>query len=178
LANQLKQVDDDDLDRNVIDLSARPSAYGDWQSCTVEWLCHPQFFSPSACPIMKVGANGVYDSSEECMDTVLRLWIAMTFADGHSALASHCRSKGPNGACQKGIWPIHKKASQASAGLHCRTKNCDGHVRFACRFRNHDTLCASCASKSVEHHLEVPRPQSSTHVYDCTVSRLDPDGCI
>jgi hypothetical protein len=43
--------------------------------------------------------GGVYSSPEEYFDTVLRLWVGMTFCDGNSAINPKCRYKNGDKDC-------------------------------------------------------------------------------
>lgn len=153
----------------------QPLAPEDWKNANIKWLCNPSFFSPTCCPKMRVGASGVYDSADNYMETVYRLWVAMTFADGHSALAPHCRSRGQSGGgCNNALWPITGSVGQA----RCRSRGCSKPVEFACRIKSHDALCSDCATRSVAQHLKGPGQSASTHVYDCKVKYVDPDGIL
>jgi hypothetical protein len=161
-----------------VDAQDAAITYDDWQSPTIRWLSDPQIFSPSSCPKMKVGKAGVYDSAEEYMDVVHRLWVAMTFFDGHAAIAPHCRSRGNNGACGNALWPVADSQSQHTATLKCRSKGCSRQVEFCCRIRSHDALCDACASRCITNHLGGPTPNASTHVYDARVKHVNPDGIV
>lgn len=149
-------------------------SYNDWQAPKMDWICNPDFFSPSRCPKM-IGQNGLYESPEDYMNCVLRLWIAMTFSEGHAALAPHCRSRGQSIACGNALWPV-SDSSQNVSGLRCRTRGCKHSVEFCCRIKNHDSLCGICAAKSVQEHMGGPGQKASTHVYDCKVKYVDSDG--
>jgi hypothetical protein len=154
-----------------------PASYKDWQSANIGWLRNPKFFSPACCPVMKVGAAGVYESADEYMDTVLRLWVAMTFSDGFSVLAPHCRSRGPSGGCQNTLWPV--AAGNVHLGnLRCRGRSCPNPVAFACRIKSHDALCNQCASRSIGNNLGGPGPNAATHMYDGKVESVSPDGVL
>jgi hypothetical protein len=133
--------------------SSKNLTFADWRSANVQWLCNSKFFAPSCCPPMLVGKQGVYESADHYMDTVHRLWVAMTFADGHAAMAPHCRSRGASGVgCNNALWPI----SGHLAGARCRTHGCSNEVAFACRIPKHDAFCGECATRSVARHLEKP----------------------
>jgi len=151
--------------------------FSDWKSADIKWLCNPTFFAPSCCPKMQVGERGVYESSAHYLDTLHHLWVAMTFSDGHAALAPHCRSRGQNGSCNNALWPIGS-SDHAIKHFKCRSSGCSRLVEFACRIPSHDALCGECAGRSVSRHLEGPGSSASTHVYDCKVKSVDPDGTI
>ena len=150
--------------------------FADWKTADVKWLCNATFFAPTCCPKMQVGEKGVYDSSGHYLDTLHHLWVAMTFADGHAALAPHCRSRGQKGSCNNALWPISKNSSHAVNNLKCRTRGCTRPVKLSCRMVSHDALCGECAVQSITHHLQGPGPNASTHLYDCKVKHVDPDG--
>ena len=162
----------------IDDQMSDPSSYKDWQTPTIQWLSNPAFFSPMNLPVMKVPgttSGGVYDSVDDYMDTVHRLWVAMTFADGFATLAPTCRSKGaPGMSCQNALWPV----ANESGNLRCRTRNCGGVVKFSCRVKNHDAVCGECASLEFDRNRGCPGPQASTHIYDGCVSHVDADGLM
>ena len=158
--------------------SSQADTFADWKQADIKWLSNPRFFAPSCCPKMQVGEMGVYDSSDHYLDTVRRLWVAMTFADGHAALAPNCCSRGQNGSCNNALWPIASHSDQATRGLKCRNGGCSRPVEFACRIVTHDALCGECAARSISRHLQGPGSSASTHLYDCKVKHVDPDGII
>jgi hypothetical protein len=170
---QLAEIADEEMK------TEEPTCYVDWKFANVKWLCNPRFFAPSGCPKMKVGPHGVYDSKEDYMDCVHRLWVAMTFVDGHAAFAPQCRSRGQSGnGCNNALWPIPSSGTPGRHNLRCRTKNCTNCVECVCRIPNHDGLCGKCASRSISRHLEGPGPSASTHIYDCKVSNISQDGVM
>lgn len=118
--------------------------------------------------------SGVYESVDEYLDTLIRLWIAMTFVDGHAALAPPCRARGQSGPCGNALWTV----SASSSGLRCRTQHCSGSVEFSCRIKSHDSLCSECAMQSFTNHRGGPGPNASTNVYDCDVARIPSDGVV
>jgi hypothetical protein len=149
--------------------------YSDWRRADVRWVSNPTFFTPSRCPKMLVGKSGVYDSPDHYIDTVLRLWVAMTFADGYAALAPHCRAHGTgSGACGNALWPV----SSTTPTMRCRSRGCSGPVEYSCRIKGHDSLCTECAATSVRQHCEGPGQTASTHVYDADVDRCNEDGIV
>jgi Zinc finger C-x8-C-x5-C-x3-H type (and similar) len=158
---------------------ANPVSFADWKTANVKWLCNSSYFAPSSCPQMKVGPMGVYDSPEDYLETMHRLWVAMTFFDGHGALAPHCRSRGQSGfGCGSPLWPIGKNSEQITSRLRCRSNGCENPVEFACRMKSHDVLCGSCASRSITQHMKGPGTTASTHIYDCKVSNTNSDGVM
>lgn len=192
LSNELLEIVDDldvaswkiKLKERVVvnvatDAPESASTYADWKNADIGWLANPEYFSPSSCPKMKVGSVGVYDSSEEYLETTHRLWVAMTFAEGHGALAPHCSARSNSGyGCGNSLWCIPENANTSS--LRCRTKNCREPVEFACRIANHDALCGNCAMRSVDRHKKGPEAgkNASTHIYDCRVKRVGEEGIL
>lgn len=163
---------DEELDETVPNEDLK---FADWKQADVQWLCNPNFFAPSRCPKMLVGDYGVYHSTEEYMDTVLQLWVAMTFADGHAAFAPHCRAHGNNGtACGNALWPV----SSIAPNMRCRTRGCPYPVEYSCRINSHDSLCLECSAESVRRHCQGPGKEASTHVYDCEIHRYNEEGIV
>ena len=119
--------------------------------------------------------KGIYDLSDDYMNCMLRLWLAMTFYDGHAAVAPHCRSCGQTGSCGNALWPVSDSNHHASS-LRCCTRGCTHLVDFCCRIKSHDNLCGLCASRSISDHLGGPGPKASTYIYDCQVKHVDSEG--
>ena len=156
---------------------SKQSIYSDWKAASIKWLGEPSFFAPACCPKMKVGPSGVYENSEDYMQTVHRLWVAMTFFDGFAAIAPRCRSRGHNGTCSNALRPVASN-SKGAAALRCRKSGCKQAVVFSCRFPSHDALCDSCAKSSISDHLGPPGSRASTHIYDAKVQSVSSDGVV
>ena len=170
-----------EVNENFSSKSTAPSValtFADWKTADIKWLCNSAFFAPTCCPKMQVGEKGAYESSDHYLDTIHHLWVAMTFADGHAALAPHCRSRGQKGSCNNALWPISRHSAHSINNLKCRTRGCTRPVELSCRMVSHDALCGECAIRSIAHHLQGPGPNASTHMYDCRVQRIDPDGIV
>lgn len=151
--------------------------YDLWRKGTIAWLSTAEFFAPSHLPVMKVpggSSNGVYGSKEEYINTVYRLWVGMTFADGHSSLSARCHSRCNKGSCQLTLWPISE--SHAVSTMRCKTFNCNEPVEFACRMKKHDSMCRKCINNAQVLIRGEPGPKASTHIYDGDVATYDADG--
>ena len=73
-----------------------------WQNANVEWLVDPKKFQPFFLPKMKIPGNesqGVYNSTKDYFDTIIPLWIGMTFELGNAAVNPKCRSKMNDNEC-------------------------------------------------------------------------------
>eukprot|EP00121_Abeoforma_whisleri_P005919 Awhi_evm1s5370 len=92
---------------------------------------------------------GIYKSPESYIDTLYRLWLAVTFNDGHNALTPKCSAitnSSRNTPCGSTL-----KSRQNFKGKQCRNRNCSGmqpdHI-FSCDDeKHHFHLCPSCFSK-------------------------------
>lgn len=167
------------MTNNDEDTDEEPHSNDDWRNANVQWLCNPTFFAPSCCPKMKVGCHGLYDSEDEYLETIIKLWVAMTFVDGHAAFAPHCRSRNQSGiGCNNALWPIASIGTTVPQGLKCRTKRCSNPVEYSCRIKNHDALCAECADCCITDHCKGPGQNASTHIYDCQVGYASQDGVL
>jgi hypothetical protein len=164
------------VSESVVEALPEP-VYGDWQSATIKWLSNPKFFSPACCPVMKVGSAGVYDSADDYMERVHRLWIAMTFSDGFASIAPKCCSRGQSGSCNNALWPIADERQNAQ-NLNCRRCGKNNPATFACRISSHDALCDGCVSRSINHHLGPKGQRAATHIYDATVKSVSADGIL
>lgn len=151
-----------------------------WKNPTVGWLADWNHFQPQKLPKMKVPGgrgDGVYESPEEYFDSMLKLWVGMTFVDGNNALLPHCTAKGANDkVCDQPLWPIVTSSVDHSG---CKSHSCSRHVEFVCANRNHDRgLCRRCASRRQEVLRGPPSSHASTHIYDATVTSVRFDGSI
>lgn len=71
-------------------LSSEIPPHKQWTTATlVGWLFREDLFCPNGLPKMNVpsatmpSTGGVYQSKDEYLDTVEKLWVAMTSCDGH-----------------------------------------------------------------------------------------------
>ncbi|KAI8855087.1 hypothetical protein BC829DRAFT_412745 [Chytridium lagenaria] len=157
-----------------------------WRTATVEWLSMLDVFQPFFLPAMKVPGgkgNGVYNSKEEYFETVIRLWVAMTFGEGNNLLNPSCNYKtsgaGSSGAkdCGRAMLPL--KEPTISGSLACRSRGCMELVSLACSNKLHDRgLCGVCADKTKRALRGPPGDHASTHIYDGTILKIGYDGKI
>ncbi|TYZ68458.1 hypothetical protein PybrP1_004317 [[Pythium] brassicae (nom. inval.)] len=152
----------------------------DWKTPTVGWLADWKHFQALQLPKLKVpgkAGDGVYDSPEEYFESVIKLWIGMTFVDGNNALLPHCSVRGANDkVCDQPLWPIR---TSGKVGVSCKSHNCGRHVEFVCANRFHDRgYCGRCAGVRQEQLRGPPSSNASTHIYDCAVTSVRFDGSI
>ncbi|KAI8995867.1 P-loop containing nucleoside triphosphate hydrolase protein [Gaertneriomyces semiglobifer] len=147
----------------------------DWRNATVAWLTNLDYFQPNKLPVMKTpdtNYKGVYDSAEEYFDTVIKLFIGMTFSDGNNALNAQCRYRKDNKECGHVLWPV--RGGHAGSGLTCRIQNCGREAVFVCPNRFHSQgLCSGCAKKA-----QAALRAACTHVYDGRVTRVSYDASV
>ncbi|KAJ3187506.1 hypothetical protein HDU85_006800 [Gaertneriomyces sp. JEL0708] len=147
----------------------------DWRNATVAWLANLDYFQPNRLPVMKTpdtNSKGVYDSTEEYFDTVIKLFIGMTFSDGNNALNAQCRYRKDDKECGHVLWPV--KSGQAGSGLTCRMHNCGREAVFVCPNKFHNQgLCSGCATK-----VQAGLRAACTHVYDGTVTGVSYDASV
>lgn len=149
-----------------------------WRQPTVGWLSNIYDFQPCALPKMSVPCgpgNGVYDSPREYFETVLPLWIAMTFIDGNNALLPHCIHRDDVKICDHVLWPLSHTGKNQN--LFCRSYNCQRPVAFACANKNHDRgLCTDCAMQQIALLRGPPGKFASTHIYDGDIIKMNYEG--
>eukprot|EP00474_Spongospora_subterranea_P008580 CRZ09038.1 hypothetical protein [Spongospora subterranea] len=154
--------------------------HNDWHSATVGWLCKPALFEPPSLPKMQTptsSSKGVYESTDEYFNTVTRLWTAMTFGDGNSALSPKCRVKEGERVCGNVLWSL--RGNQSGERLHCRTPRCHNLVILACGNSRHSSgLCGKCARSARLELLGGSGNSACTHVYDAVVSNINFDDRI
>ncbi|KAI9318848.1 hypothetical protein DFJ73DRAFT_769718 [Zopfochytrium polystomum] len=150
-----------------------------WRSATVDWLSMTATFQASKLPVMqgpKSASRGVYTSPEDYFDTVLKLWVAITFEHGNNALTPHCRTRDKDKECGHVLWPI---PDDHASTLQCQVPHCTRRVVLACPNRFHNRgLCAHCANRARQLLCGPPSPHASTHIYDARVTRVSFDGRV
>ena len=161
------------------DLEQPTFSHTGWRTATIEWLLQSQLFTPAKLPKMQVPSSkskGVYESTEQYVNTVERLMVGMTFSDGHSSLVPHCYEKDPSGKpCDCTLWLVDRKGGLDQ--LTCRTKGCSRTVAWACQNRRHSRgLCEICAKKESALLMGPAGPHASTHIYDGRVCKVDVGG--
>ncbi|KAI8896071.1 hypothetical protein BC833DRAFT_599019, partial [Globomyces pollinis-pini] len=148
-----------------------------WENATVDWLMDPSQFLPPLLPVMKVPdskSQGVYDSVDNYFDTVGKLWIGLTFGEGHSATSPICRYRQADKECGHVLWPM-----KSSGTMSCRTPHCHQTVSFACGNRFHDYgLCEPCVRFTRQKLCGSPGKSASTHIYDGSVIKVNFDGIM
>ncbi|KAJ1548253.1 M-phase phosphoprotein 8, partial [Nowakowskiella sp. JEL0078] len=149
-----------------------------WRKPTVGWLSNTLMFQPNKLPIMKVprpgnqSHDGIYPSTEKYFETLIKLWIAITFTEGNSALVPHCRMKDKEKECGHVLWSVENK----NDGNSC---NCGRPIKYACPNRFHNrNLCGTCAGKQQEQLRGPPGSHASTHIYDAHVQQVTYSGKI
>ncbi|OQR96792.1 hypothetical protein THRCLA_21982 [Thraustotheca clavata] len=116
-------------------------------------------------------SRGLYSSREEYFETIEKLWTAMTFCDGNSALNPKC----PEPQCNQVLWPVASGDGRA----RCWTRECERSVALLCSHRMHNKgLCGTCASRYRKALMGPPGSKASTHIYDTKVKNIGSDGRI
>lgn len=151
-----------------------------WKEANLKWLLTPEYFLPPNLPIMKVPgdrSSGVYDSVDNYFDTVCKLWVGLTFGEGHNALSPCCKKRDKDKECGHVLWPVSVDGIDSiCSGLN---KTCQNKVDFVCPNKFHDyALCTSCVLNSRKKLCGPPSKQSSTHLYDADVEKCNYDGTL
>lgn len=134
---------------------------------------------PPNLPIMKVPnspSRGVYDSAESYFDIVSRVWVGLTFGEGHEALTPSCRYRDKNEQrdCGRVLWPI-----SSPGNVRCRTSGCQQRAELACSNKYHEQgLCGSCAAVSRNGLCGAPGKSASTDIYDGTINKSNYEGVL
>ncbi|SPR01593.1 unnamed protein product (mitochondrion) [Plasmodiophora brassicae] len=155
-------------------------AYLQWRDATIAWLSTTSIFQATEVPVMKVPgtrSQGVYDSTHDYFETVLKVWVAITFEHGSYALTPHCHDHDQQGRpCGRTLWAIPE---ERSGSLTCMALRCTRPVVLACPNKFHNRgLCNPCATKAKEALRGPPGRYSSTHIYDACVVKVNYDGRI
>ncbi|KAJ3286671.1 hypothetical protein HK104_008917 [Borealophlyctis nickersoniae] len=165
-----------DQTENLAELESGPLtvvSHSQWRDATVKWLTTIDLFQPVKLPKMK--STGIYGSRDEYFDTVLKLWVAMTFHDGNNAVSPVCKHRDNDKECGHVMWPNPKSSSD----VRCRTRNCANGAVLVCGNRFHNLgLCETCAIKAQNALRGPPGRDASTHIYDGTVTKVNFDANI
>jgi hypothetical protein len=136
----------------------------DWQNATVDWLLTPNLFCPALLPVMS-GPGSVYESPEIYFDTMEKLWIGLTFNDGHMALSPFCRFRIAEKECGHALWPKNMQTL-------CSSKGCGNSRAFNCPMHQYG-LCFNCNKDTIEKLIGPKSKYSGTHIYDAVVVSCD-----
>jgi len=148
-----------------------------WKQPNIGWLSDGKHFLPPNLPVMKVPrgkANGVYDSVEEYFETVIRIWIGLTFGEGHNSLSPSCKIRNAGKECGHILWPVSN-----AENVKCHSHHCHNNAVLACCNKNHDYgFCEACVKKIREGFRGPPGPGASTHIYDGAVAHMSYDNVV
>lgn len=150
----------------------------DWRHPTVAWLADYKNFQPVLLPklqLPRTHEGRVYQSSDDYFETIVKLWIGMTFIGGNNALLPQCAVKMGDKICDQPLWPFPDKSTVKS----CRNSQCDRFATFVCAHRQHAKgYCAKCAVEYQQRLRGPPSKYALTHIYDGFISRVKFDGTI
>ena len=177
-ANATDAVDLTSMDDSA-DTPQEVALFGvEWKKANIQWLQKLVNFQPNLMPSLKVpnsASNGLYNSPGDYFQTITKLWIAMTFSDGNSALSPHCKAFDNDKECGRPLW----LTTTGNLNTTCRTSGCHKQVIVMCCNRFHDNgLCDECFTKAQADLRGSPGRNSSTHVYDAVVTSCSFDNRI
>ena len=146
------------VDENVTDSHVKP--WLGWiHSPTIGWLTSPVWLDfPSL--------SSSYETSEEYVETLTRVWTALTFYWGAGALWPTCHFKRDENICGQ---PMLYGCS--GSGVFCSSRNCSSPAKWKCFHYGHDGICGSCLRHKQDDLLGSPSKHASTDVYDGLVTR-------
>lgn len=132
-----------------------------WQNCpSVQWLLAGEWLDAPAL-------RSLYNDSQEYAETMLRIWVLLTFYWGAGALWPKCLHKQKTSADAKLCGePLLTMCSRA---VSCRSQKCNNAAQWTCHRSNHHAICSTCLSK---HQAKLCGPcgsDASTDVYDALV---------
>lgn len=147
------------VDESAVDLLEKP--WLGWiHAPTVGWLTSPTWldFPP---------LRSSYQSSDEYVETLTRVWTALTFYWGAGALWPSCYfRRGEDIACGQPM--LH---GCSGSGMHCSARDCTNLAKWSCYHYGHDSICGSCLRRKQDGILGPPSKLASTDVYDGVVTR-------
>ena len=147
------------VDEGLLDLPERP--WLGWiRSPSVGWLASPGWldFPP---------LRSSYQSPDEYVETLTRVWTALTFYWGAGALWPGCHfRRGEDAACGQPLL-----SGCGGTGVFCSSRSCSNQATWRCFHHGHDAICGSCVRRKQDGILGPPSKLASTDVYDGLVTR-------
>ena len=110
--------------------------------------------------------TSTYETSEEYVETLTRVWTALTFYWGAGALWPSCHFKRDENICGQ---PMLYGCN--GSGVFCSSHNCSSPAKWKCFHYGHDGICGSCLRHKQDDLLGAPSKHASTDVYDGLVTR-------
>lgn len=128
-------------------------------SPTIGWLTSPVWldFPP---------LSSTYQTADEYVETLTRVWTALTFYWGAGALWPNCHFKRDENICGQ---PMLYGCS--GSGIFCSSRNCSSLAKWKCFHYGHDGICGACLRHKQDDLLGSPSKHASTDVYDGIVTR-------
>lgn len=144
-----------------------------WQgTCTLSWLMEGDFMDVN--PLCNHYADmRVYS------ETMLRMWVMLTFYWGAGAIwpkcvnrkTKHAGSADGNQEIDICGEPLLTLCHKSTNHIQCRSRNCNNSATWKCHRHDHDHMCSSCLKKHQNKLIGSPSRECSTDIYDALVDR-------
>ena len=148
----------------------------EWKNANVGWLQDPFNFAPSLLPVFHSTSDhtkGVYDTREEYFEIVHKLWIGLTFGEGHDSIAPNCCSRDGDKTCGRSLSPV------TTSSQMCKGFECFQTAIYTCPNSFHDySLCEECFRHKMSMLCSGNPKSASTHIYDASVDSFSPLGSL
>jgi hypothetical protein len=120
----------------------------------------------------KGNSDGVYKSTQDYMNTIIKIWTGLTFGEGHAVISPVCKARYGEKECGKVLWPCPSELQS----FVCRGSKCSSLATYSCPDPRHKSgLCQQCFQRSSLQLLGSPGMFSSTHLYDAHVESCSID---
>lgn len=114
--------------------------------------------------------RNVYSTSDEYAETLLRMWVLLTFYWGGGAVWPKCRQQHGTGTEAKACMEPLLTPQQSSA-VFCRSQGCNNPARWRCHKQKHDAVCQECLRRHQVRLCGGPGVDASTDIYDGLIDR-------
>jgi hypothetical protein len=117
--------------------------------------------------------RNVYASSDDYAETLLRMWVLLTFFWGGGAVWPKCRFHKDGGGDNKPSCgePMLTPLRPSGARVNCRSQGCQNDARWKCYRHKHDAVCDRCLRGHQVKLCGKPGVEASTDIYDGQVNR-------
>lgn len=146
---------------------------------TIKWLTDGSLYECN-------GLKKSYDSTEDYVETIRKLWTMLTFYWGTAAIWPKCTcNPQPKGADSRPCnTPLLTKSNHQ---LTCTQKilrmdnipeRCGKPAKWTCIKRGHDAICSSCLTKKRTKLMGPPGRDASTDIYDGVIENIQINGDV
>jgi hypothetical protein len=169
IVNQIKNSGDIVGGVSALHIECQRDEWMGWQGkCSLSWLMTGNWIEVN--PL-----RSQYDTLQEYSETMLRMWVLLTFYWAAGAIWPKCLHKkmgngGNNdvGCCGEPLLTLCHKSLNP---IPCRSSGCKNNATWKCHRHGHDHVCSACLTRHQNKLIGSPSRESSTDIYDACIDR-------